>query len=75
MGDEILDEFVRVFQLGGARRATTGEADAFLVALRVGLGERINALHRAGDRPEFVHAFLRLLGRLYDATETGGTRG
>ena len=73
--DEFLDRAVRVLLDAIARSGTPAAAAATLAAIRAELAEQLRLARDEGTSPELAAELARLLGRLHDETEGGGTRG
>jgi hypothetical protein len=72
--NEIVERAVRTVLRDAARSATLAEADAFLVMMRSQLIDHLADLRRKREHPRVQETLARVLGRLYDETESGGTR-
>jgi hypothetical protein len=72
VSDEFLEHAVQMLLDVAQRAPTLAEADEALMVSRAQLAEKIRALRKEGQPPELVASFERLLGRLHDATESGG---
>ena len=72
--DEFVDRAVRLILASATQGHTLDEAVMVLTMVRADLAEQIRVARDEGCDPEFVAGLVRLLGRLHDATETGGTR-
>ena len=72
--DEFVDRAVGVLLTTAARSGMVAQADEFLLLVRSELARLIADFEREGKEPQIVDGFRRLLGRLVDAMETGGTR-
>ena len=70
--DKFIEDVVRDIQATAAKSRTVQEADYFLDAVRATMAAHLARLRRGGADPRIVEAFARLLGRVYDATESGG---
>ncbi len=76
--DRISDQFVhravRTILDGAGDCATPASADEFLLSAEAELSAVLSKLRREGHNPMLTDAIARVLGALYDATETGGRR-
>jgi len=72
--ERFVERAVRTIREDAARCPTVREADAFLMAIRDELASHLSRLRRERRDPRLVAAFARLLGRLHDEMESGGTR-
>ena len=73
--DELVEQAVRTILRDAGRSATPVGADAFLVAMRGELVRHLEILRRERADPRLMETLARVLGRLYDETESGGRRG
>jgi hypothetical protein len=73
--DAIVERAVRTILRDVACSATLAEADAFLTQIRGELSRHLDLLRGEGANPRVAETLARVLGRLYDETESGGTRG
>jgi len=72
--DEIVERMVRTVLRDVARSTTPAQADAFLVEIRSQLIDHLADLRRRRVEPRVQETLARVLGRLYDETESKGTR-
>ena len=73
--DEFVDRAVRVLLDAVARSGTPAAAAATVAAIRAELAEQIRVARDEEGNPALADGLARLLGRLVDETEGGGTRG
>jgi hypothetical protein len=73
--DELVEQAVRTILRDAGRSTTHLEADAFLVTIRGELVRHLELLRRERADPRLMETLARVLGRLYDETESGGRRG
>ncbi len=72
--DEFLDRGVGAVMEVIARAGTPAQAATLATAIRAALAEQIRIARDEEHNPALAEGLARLLGRVVDATETGGTR-
>ena len=73
--DALVEQAVRTILREAGGSATPVEAGAFLVTIRGELMRHLEVLRRERADPRLMETLARVLGRLYDETESGGRRG
>ena len=71
--DEFLDRAVRLMVDMAVHDGDPRRAAIRMTAMRADLAEQIRVLRDEDHNPELADALARLLGRLIDATEGGGS--
>ena len=74
ISDQLVGRMVRVILDAVETSATPSSADEFRIGAEAELSAVLSRVRREGKNPVLADAIARVLGALYDATESGGTR-